>query len=218
MVRDRFELELVQLHDELDDMANIAKGMLRDGIIALEQQDPDLADEVIERENSLADLDERLETEILSLLAREAPMAGDLRRMGTSLKLITYINRVGRYGYDIAKETKKWPEGRPHVARMVNLRDMAAKVEAMMALCIQAFREEIAPDTDAITEFEDDVDSLRYSVWRECLTYMWEDPKNIEPCATYMMVARYLERCGDNVCKMAEKLHYAATGERIMLN
>ena len=64
-------------------------------------------------------------------------------------------------------------------------------------------------------ERDDNLDALRYSIFRECLTYMMENPKNITRCAHYMMIARYLERCGDHACKIAEKVHYMVTGERV---
>lgn len=59
------------------------------------------------------------------------------------------------------------------------------------------------------------VDALRHSIFREGITYMMEDPKNIPRCTHYIMVARYLERCGDHACKIAENVHYMETGERV---
>jgi phosphate transport system protein len=67
------------------------------------------------------------------------------------------------------------------------------------------------------TERDNDVDALRYSIFRECISYMIEDPKNITICTHYILVARYLERCGDHACDMAEEIHYMVTGKRIEL-
>ncbi len=198
-------------------MVRLAGAMLTDGVRALDQLDGHLADQVIARRDELAGFDEEIESRALGLLTLQSPVAGDLRRIGAILKLITYLNRIGRYGYDIARVAKAWPEGESHVARMVNLRSMGERVEAMLKLVQTSFETRSAPDTETLMGLEDDVDAQRYSVWRECLTYMAEDSHNIERCAHYMMVARYLERCGDNAVKMAEKLHYAATGERILL-
>ena len=64
-------------------------------------------------------------------------------------------------------------------------------------------------------ERDDDLDSLRYSIFRECVSYMIEDPRKIHVCTQYIMVGRYLERCGDHACKMAEKVHYKVTGKRV---
>lgn len=205
------------IEDQVQDMAALAKKMLRQGVEALEGLDSDLAAEVGADAVALAALDEAIEAHILRTLAVEHPMAGDMRRIGSALKLITYINRVGRYGYDVAQATRDWPEGRAHVAKMVDLRGMADKVEAMVEMAVGAFADFDAMDLERFQALENDVDAMRYGVWRQCLSYMAESPQNIEPCAVYMMVARYLERAGDNVCKMVEKLHYAARGERLLL-
>lgn len=213
----RLHNEVRSIEEEVWGMADLAAGMLRDGVRALESLDLDLAKQVREHADQLAVLDERIETHILKTLALESPMASDMRRLGAALKLITYVNRVGRYGYDIAMATRDWPEGRDHVAKMVDLRDMADKVETMLRMAVDAYEHFDGLDLDAFNALEEDVDALRYGVWRQCLSYMAESPQNIEPCAVYMMVARYLERAGDNVCKMVEKLHYAAKGERLLL-
>ncbi len=217
-MRESFLSQLEALDQHVADMAHLAKSMLADGLDALEAVDPHLAETVAERAEELAKMDESIETEALSLLMLQAPVARDLRRIGAILKIITYLNRIGRYGYDIAKATKdlaKVPA--PQRSSIVTLRQMSGDVEKMVDLVLAAFRERKGPDVRAIMALEDDVDSQRYTVWRACLSFMAEEPKTIEACAHVMMVARYLERCGDNVVKMAEKLHYAATGERIML-
>jgi phosphate transport system protein len=217
MSRQGMVSEMEALQNSVLEMAKLATGMLHEGTQALEELDQAKAHEVISRTERLAELDEEIETGLLSFLALQSPMAGDLRRVGTALKLITYINRIGRYGYDIAKVTDAWPTGSKHVAKMVDLREMSSKVLAMMDIVVGAFKENATPDVGALTKLEDDVNALRYGVWRQCLSYMDESKSNIERCAHYMMVARYLERCGDNVCKMAEKQHYAATGKRIFI-
>ncbi len=215
--REQFVNDLSDLEDKVEGMATLARDMLRDGVKSLRKLDRELANTVIASSDALADQDEQIEAAILTFLTLQQPMARDLRRLGAALKLITYINRVGRYGYDVARVTRDWPEDRDHVANMVSLGEMASKVEGMLTATIQAFRDNTTPEFEEILELERDVDAMRYAIFRECLTYMAQDPHNIEPCAHYMMVARYLERCGDNVVKMVEKLHYAKTGTRIIL-
>lgn len=217
-MRESFRSQLESLDKHVIAMAELAKSMLADGLDALETVDAALAESVAQRAEELAKRDEAIETEALSLLMLQAPVAKDLRRIGAILKIITYLNRIGRYGYDIAKVTKdlaKVPA--PGRSGIVTLRQMSGDVEKMLDLALAAFRERRDPDIKAIMRLEEDVDAQRYTVWRACLSFMAEDPKTIEACAHVMMVARYLERCGDNVVKMAEKLHYAVTGERIML-
>ena len=216
MVRDSLVQQLSSLDRHVQEMANLARSMLSDGLDALESVDAELAEEVAKRAQELAALDEAIEIEALGLLMLKAPVAKDLRRIGAILKLITYRNRIGRYGYDIAKVVKVLDN--PHKQSISSLRQMSQEVERMLGVALDAFQAHKAPDTRLIMELEADVDAQRHTVWRSCLTYMAENPRNIEPCAHIMMVARYLERCGDNIVKMTEKLHYAATGERLILN
>jgi len=218
MVREGFQKQVGAVEEHVEGMADLAARMLADGVRSLQDLDRALSASVVARRDELAQMDEDIETEVLRVLTLQSPVARDLRRMGCAMKLITYLNRVGRYGYDIAHVVTDWPEGREHVARIVSLPEMAGKVQGMLRLVVDAYARGEAPDVDALMAIEDDVDAMRFGVWRECLTYMAQDGRNIEVCANYMMVARYLERCGDNVCKMAEKIHYAATGERIMLH
>lgn len=217
MTRESFALQMGRLDEHVASMAALAKSMLADGLDALEAMDADLAEKVAMRAQELAHLDESIETEALGILMLQAPVAKDLRRIGAILKIITYLNRIGRYGFDIAKAVKAMV-GNPNRGAVVSLRQMSQDVERMLDLALDAFQNRRAPDTKAIMALEENVDAQRHTVWRSCLTFMAEDPKTIESSANIMMIGRYLERCGDNIVKMTEKLHYAATGERVLLN
>lgn len=217
MSRHEFQHQIQDLTSRLDDMAILAKSMLQDGVQAFENLDRALASDVDARKDALADLDEEIEAMALKLLALQAPMATDLRRIGATLKLISYINRIGRYGRDIGNALNRWPEGQAHIFDIVDIPNMADKVLEMLDLALAAFRENKEPDIAAITRLEDQVDTMRRRIWDSCLVQMLESTRHIEACAQYMMVARYLERCGDNVCKMTEKLTYVATGKRIIV-
>ncbi len=217
-MRDQFVTAIQDVEIQVERMADLARGMLLQGVASLSSLNRAQAEEVVALGPELAHADEDIETAVLRVLTLQQPLAKDLRKMGAALKLITYINRVGRYGYDIAKVARDWPEGQEHVARMVSLRDMAHRVEDMLNMAIAAYRSNKLPEMEAFMALEDEVDAMRYSIFRECLSYMAEDPKYIERCAHYMMVARYLERCGDNVVKMMEKIHYMVSGKRLLLD
>ena len=111
MTRKEFHNQLGDLTARLDDMATLAKGMLRDGVQAFENLDRALAKDVDGRKEMLADLDEEIEATALNLLALQGPMASDLRRIGATLKLISYLNRIGRYGRDIGNALNRWAGG-----------------------------------------------------------------------------------------------------------
>src|SRR5688572_11330770 len=123
-MRETFRSQLESLDRHVIEMADLAKSMLADGLDALEAVDPALAEAVATRATELAKRDEAIETEALSLLMLQAPVAKDLRRIGAILKIITYLNRIGRYGYDIAKATKDLAKN-PHKSSIVTLRQMS---------------------------------------------------------------------------------------------
>lgn len=218
MTRDSFHKQLANLEAELGAMGDLARSMLRDGLQCLDSGDQEMAEAVASRAKDLAARDERIETQALGILMLQAPVASDLRRIGAVLKLITYLNRVGRYGFDMAKVCKELGSKGPSTMGRVNLRQMGRNVERMLDLVLDGFAKHQVPDERTIMQLEAEVDAQRAATFREALTYMLEDARNIEPGAHVMMVARYLERCGDNIVKMAEKLHYAKTGERIILD
>lgn len=218
MTRDTFATQMARLESDVAAMAEHARSMLLEGLRSLETADLDLAESVAARAQRLADMDEEIEKSALGIIMLQAPVASDLRRIGAILKMITYLNRIGRYGFDMAKVTKEVGPAGLKPLRVVTLRSMGRNVGQMLDLVIDAFRAHGVADETALGELENEVDAQRRSAFREAVTYMLEDPKNIEAGAHLTMVARYLERCGDNIMKMAEKLHYAATGRRVILN
>ena len=217
MTRAQYQSQLSDLMGRLGSMADHAKGMLRDGVRAFETLDRGLAEDVDHRKEILADFDESIEMQALRLLALQNPMAGDLRHIGATLKIITYLNRLGRYGRDIGNVMVRWPQGKPHVFDVIDLPKMADNVEEMLDIVLDAFHRDESPDIPRLVRLENEVDTMRRRIWDSCLVQMMSSPQHVEACAYYQQIARYLERCGDNVCKMAEKLHYAATGERIIV-
>ena len=218
MVRERLATGLHGIEKQVLTMGEHAKGMLLDALQSLAGLDSELAESVAARCDVLADLDEDIEHSILQLMALQTPVASDLRRLGAAMKLITYLNRIGRYGFDIAKVVKAWPADQGHIANTVGIKEMGKMVEQMLNIALEAFAKSRSPDLEAVQALEKDVDAMRSMIFRDCLTYMMQDSHTIERGTQYVMVARYLERCGDNICKMVEKLHYSATGHRVSLN
>jgi phosphate transport system protein len=215
-MREVYHQQLETLREHVLEMAQLARGMLQDGVDALVRLDVDLAADVDSRKAKLAELDDNIESESLKIAHQQQPMAKDLRAIAAALKLITYINRVGRYGKDIAQITMQWGD-KGHIAKLTAIPHMAEILLKMFDTVMDAYRAQSRFDVAAFTDWEDTLDAARYATFRECLSYMTESPANIERGSHYMMIARYLERAGDNVCKMAEKTHYMVTGERITI-
>ena len=210
---EKFHKELENLKKEVIEMGNLAKEMLFNAVEALKNRDVRLAEEVVPKKREIAEMDQKIEEKALQLIALYQPMAKDMRAIACILKMITYLTRIGRYGKDIANVAKKLAD-KPHIAKLVEIPYMAELVCKMIDDALKAFETEDLSLIEDFSERDDFVDALRYSIFRECITYMMEDPKNITRCTHYAMIARYLERCADHACKIAEKVYYMVTGKR----
>jgi phosphate transport system protein len=214
---EKFHEQLDDLKKEVLKMGKLSKDMLRKSVSALKDRDIKLAKWVTSYKIKLAEYDDKIEEKAFRLIALYQPMAHDMREIACILKMITYLTRIGRYGKDIARIAEEL-SNKPHVKKLVSLPYMADIVCQMIDDALDSFNKEDISKFNDFSERELNVDELRYSIFRECLSYMMEDPKVIRRCTTYIMVARYLERCGDHACKMAEKITYMVTGERIEID
>jgi phosphate transport system protein len=209
-----FHKDVEELRSEVARMGRLAVLSLTEAVKALETRDPGLATRVLARDRELDSVDVRIEARILELIALHQPMAKDLRVLGASLKLITYLDRIGRYGYDIAVAALSAMEGPgpPPPPRGILL--MARATERMAELALEAYEHDDPAKAHAAIEADDEVDELYDEVFRASLTYMMQDPPTIRAMTEYLLVARHLERAADNAVKVAEKALYIATGER----
>ena len=211
---EKFHAELNNLKQDTAEMAKFGRNMLRTAVDALVQQDVRLAESAVSNKDEIHEMEVRIEEHCYQLIALYQPMAKDMRVIACTLKVVSASMRIGRYGKVIAKIVKEISD-KPHIANLMSIPHMADLVIEMVDDAVRAYESD---DTAQISEFssrDDTIDALRHSIFREGITYMMEDPKNIPRCTHYIMVARYLERCADHACKIAENVHYMETGERI---
>jgi phosphate transport system protein len=210
---EKFDKEVHFLHKDIKKLGELSSKMLIDGVESLRRRDGDLAQSVIDRKDELYDLDDHIEEHSIRVLTLHQPVAKDMRELACILKMITNLKRIGRYGYDIAKVTLEIKDQK-HVKRLIDIPNMAKIAVSMIEDVLEAYFTEDLKLLEDIEDRDDILDEERYSIFRECLTYMMEDPKTITRCTHYVMVARYLERCGDHACNIAEKVYFRTTGER----
>lgn len=211
---DKFREELQDLKHQVLEQGAFAYGMLSLAMTALQDQNPALAEQVYLRKVELAERNLAIEEAALRLIALYQPMAGDLRAIVCALRMNAALFRIGRYGKDIASLVEGL-SGMPHIGNLMNLPHMADLVCAMIEDALRAYQTGDIEAIAGMSRRDDVVDDLRYAIFRESVTYMMEDPKNIARCIDYVMVARYLERCGDYACDIAEQVCYMVTGERV---
>lgn len=214
---EKFHTELGNLRKETGEMAHLGRSMLRDAIDALIRQDAELAATVVARKEEIHQMEIRLEERCYQLIALNQPMAKDMRTIACTLKVITASLRIGRYGKVIANIVEEISENH-HIANLMSIPHMAELVIEMIDDAIRAYETDNLRFIEAFSTRDDTIDALRHSIFREGITYMMEDPRSISRCTHYIMVARYLERCADHACKIAENVQYMETGERVEIH
>ena len=214
---EKFHTELKNLKHDTVGMANLGRNMLRTSIDALIRQDAELAASVVRQKDEIRLQDVQIEEQCYQLIALNQPMAKDMRIIACTLKVSNASLRIGRYGKVIANIVREISD-KPHIANLMSIPHMSDLVIEMIDDSVKAYEtDELRLIKDFSTR-DDTIDALRHSIFREGITYMMEDPKNISRCTYYIMVARYLERCADHACKIAENVHYMHTGERIEIH
>ncbi len=208
--------EIKGLKKDVVKMSRLAEDMLKKSVESLLEQDEKKADWVISHKEKIKHMDADIEHKTLHLIALYQPMAKDMRTIACILKVITYLTRIGRYGKNIAMIEKEVTPISENDC-LTNIPEMSKLVCSMIEDALKAFEKE---DLDLIKDFserDDVIDQMRYDIFRKSVTLMKEDKSCINECANYAMVARYLERCGDHSCKIAEKTIYMVTGDHIAI-
>ncbi len=213
-----YEEELALLDKKIAQMGGLAEASLGQSFDALERRDPQLATGVIQSDKIIDQLQKDIEEQVITMIARRQPMANDLRHIMAALRITSDLERIG----DLAKNTAKRalaisqePYPKP---LMSGLRNMVERALRQLKDVLDAYAER---NIDlALTVWRDDeqIDAMFNSVFRELLTYMMEDPRNIGLCTHLLFGAKNIERIGDHTTNIAEDVHYLVKGESIAEN
>jgi phosphate transport system protein len=215
-MREKFVEELKQLKSDVVEMSNLSKEMLKESIDAVKTSDITIAEKVISLRKDIREFDYKIEDDAQRLIVLYQPVARDLRAIISTLKMNTYLTRIGIYSKDISRDIKEISLNK-EFTRLKSVCVMGDIVLGMLDDVIKAYETEDLTLIDTMWKRDDEVDCLFHTILRECISYMIENPKSIGYYTHYMLIARYLERCGDHVCKISEKIHYMVTGERITI-
>jgi phosphate transport system protein len=207
-----YEQELKRLRNLLTEMGGIVESQVALAAEAILTLDPVAAMRVVEEDPRVDALEREAEQFVIRLLALRQPMAGDLRHIVAALKITSELERIGDYAANVAKRTIVLAQfSLPYP--LSGLGHMARLVQEHLKTIIDAIGES---DTDkAIEVWRSDqiVDDMYNAIFRELITYMMEDPRNITPCTHLLFIAKNLERIGDHETNIAEMIHYAVKGE-----
>ncbi|HEV2359943.1 MAG TPA: phosphate signaling complex protein PhoU [bacterium] len=215
--RETFDRELTSLRDDLLRMGALVEEAVRRSIEALRARSVEMAEEIIAADNSIDALHLELEERCLMLMATQQPMAKDLRTIAAVWAMTMDLERIGDHAEDIARATKRMA-GQPLLKPLIDIPRMADMVQRMLRTGLDAFVRRDVDLAQQMAAADDEVDHLYGQVFRELLTYMIEDPRNIQR-ATYLLVsAQALERMGDHATNIAERVIYMVTGTLKELN
>ena len=211
---EKSQAELEQLHQSVVDFGKFALVMLRQSITALEEGDVELAKKVAAQKRDLKAQFVPLEDTYFQYLALYHPVARDMRECVASIRIIYNLERVGRMGYDIGETIVNLSQccGLHESSSLVS---MGRMVIAMIEDALTAYDERSTKKIISMNDRDKDVDGLYCQVLTEYIRRM-QDEKDAVPILTrYVIIDRYLERCGDQACNMAEMIVYMITGERV---
>ena len=207
-----FEAELVRLRTLVTDMGGMVERQVALACDAVLERDSDAASQTVEADPRVDALEREAEQFVIRLLALRQPMAQDLRQIVAALKISGELERIGDYAKNVAKRSIvldqfNIPSPLSGIAHMSRL------VQENLKAVIDAVGENDAAKALEVWNADEPIDAIYNALFRELITYMMEDPRNITPCTHLLFVAKNLERIGDHATNIAEMVYYAATGE-----
>jgi phosphate transport system protein len=209
-----YDQELSGLTRKIIEVGGLVEQQLAAAIDALVNRNIERVAHVIEQDDRVDDLEEEIDTLAIRLFATRQPMAIDLRLIAMAMKVSSDLERIGDYATNIAKAAArlvKVPPLKPlyTIARMGQIAQ--EMVKGVLDACVERDTQKVL----AVWHRDDEVDDMYNSLFRELVTYMLEDPRNISTCIDLLFVAKHLERIGDHATNIAEKIHYIIHGARI---
>lgn len=211
-MRHAFEKNLKELHKDLIKMQTIIEKSIDDTIKALKTHDIDLAKVVIDRDDEIDKMELKIEKECLLLIARQQPIATDLRKITSVLKIITDLERIADHCNDISKYTIKLAN-ETYVKPLIHIPQMAEEVKNMIKVTIDSFINQDIELAKTVFKRDDIIDDYFETIVNELIEIMESNPKVIRQCTYFIFIVKYLERMGDHATNIAEWIVFTVTGE-----
>jgi len=209
--RQAFDEQLQRLERRLVDMGSFVEAMVEKAVRALAEHDVKLAQEVIAADDTADELDLGIEQECMRLLALQQPMSRDLRIIGTVMKVIADVERIGDYSVDIARTAIRLARTE-YFKPLEDIPRMARMVQTMLGQALEALVNRDLDLVARVVEQDDAVDKLWYQLLKELEEFMRSRPEVVSQAVAFLLVARYLERIADHTVNIAERVAYIETG------
>lgn len=217
MPRETFQQELAGLRRAVGELGSDACRQLERAMDALRRRDAALAESVRRDDRAINDTYARLEQHAVALIARQAPMAGDLRLVLASLSTATELERIADHAADIAEVVERTRDA-PAFDVPATITQMAERAGAMLRDALAAFDAGDAAAAQALAVADDEVDALEEATYRALIERARSDPPQLEHSVSLVVVAHHIERVADRATNIAEHTVYAASGVLDELN
>jgi phosphate transport system protein len=210
-----FDTDLQELNSKVAEMGGLAEREIADAIQALTRRDTELAKRVVASDPNIDALQQEIEEKAILTIARRQPMAVDLREVVGALRVANDLERIGDLAKNIGKRVSAL-EGDFHPQKLIRgVEHMASLVLGQVKHVLDAYAGRDLKAALAVWKGDEEIDAICTSLFRELLTYMMEDPRNITFCIHLMFCAKNIERMGDHATNIAETVHYMVEGRPI---
>jgi len=210
-----FDVDLQDLARMVAEMGGLAEKQVADSVDALAKRDTTMAQRVTAADTAIDNLQREIEEKAVLTIARRQPMAVDLRAIVGALRLANDLERIGDLAKNIAKRVIALNAEFPPPKLIRGVEHMTDLVLEQLKAVLDAFAHRDDNKAMAVWRGDEEIDAVCTSVFRELLTYMMEDPRNITFCIHLMFCAKNIERMGDHATNIAETVHYIVDGRPI---
>ena len=210
-----YEEELTHLNNQIARMGGLVEKVLGQSFDALERRDPELAVATIKEDEEIDALERQIEEQAVIMIAKRQPLAYDLRQIMAALRISIELERIGDLGKNLAKRAVAVVGEQQPKQLMLGLKHMGELALSQLKEVLDAFIERDAERALKVWYKDEEIDAMYNSLFRELLTYMMEDPRNIGLCTHLLFGAKNIERIGDHATNIAETVYYLATGRTI---
>jgi phosphate transport system protein len=210
-----FTDELNALAQAIAEMGGQVEVAIENGTKALLKLDRELADLTIIADQRIDDMQRKIDDMCVSIIARRQPMASDLRSIVTAIHVANDLERVGDMAKQLARRSLKLETINLQPSFYNGVKNMTSLVLRQLKDALDAYANRDAGAAVEVCNRDDQVDAMHTSLFRELLTYMLEDPRNITTCTHLLFCAKNLERIGDHATNIAERAYYLATGKQL---
>ena len=208
-----FDRDLEGIQALIMKMGGLVEEQIVSAVQSLEERDVELAERVRARDTHIDQLEDEVNTEAARVIALRAPTAMDLRVVLSVMKISSNLERIGDYSKNIAKRTGILVQMDPMGSSAGAIRRMAKTVNLMLKDALDAYVQHDVDLALAVRDRDVDVDQMYNALFREFITHMMEDPRNITACMHLHFIAKNIERMGDHVTSIAEQVIYLVTGQ-----